>query len=81
VLPVPDGVPVPDWLGCFPAYAFLLTTPPERVADCLAGFAGRGLAAAAIGELDGTGEVRLARAGEQVTVFDLRREGVTNLRS
>ena len=48
---------------------------------CLAGFAGRGLAAAAIGELDGTGEVRLARAGERVTVFDLRREGVTNLRS
>jgi selenophosphate synthetase-related protein len=81
VLPVPDGVPMADWLGCFPAYAFLLTTPPERVADCLAGFADRGLAAAAIGELDGTGEVRLARAGERVTVFDLRREGVTNLRS
>ncbi len=81
VLPVPEGVPMADWLGCFPAYAFLLTTPPERVADCLAGFAGRGLAAAAIGELDGTGEVRLARAGERVTVFDLRREGVTNLRS
>ena len=81
VLPVPEGVPMADWLGCFPAYAFLLTTPPERLADCLAGFAGRGLAAAAIGELDGTGEVRLARAGERVTVFDLRREGITNLRS
>ena len=80
-LPVPDGVPLGDWLGCFPAYAFLLTTPPDRLADCLAGFTDRGLTAAAIGALDDTGEVRLSRSGEQAAVFDLRREGVTNLRS
>jgi selenophosphate synthetase-related protein len=80
VLPAPDGVPLGDWLACFPAYAFLLTCRPERVADCLAGFTGRGLTAAAVGVLDDTGEVRLARGGERVTVFDLRREGVTNLR-
>jgi uncharacterized protein len=79
VLPRPDGVPLADWLGCFPAYAFLLTAPPERLADCLGAFAARGLSAAALGELDDTGEVRLARAAERVVVFDLRREGVTNL--
>jgi selenophosphate synthetase-related protein len=80
-LPVPAGVPLADWLSCFPAYAFLLTCPAERVADCLAGFAGRELTAAVIGELDGSGEVRLADGGASVTVFDLRREGVTNLRA
>jgi selenophosphate synthetase-related protein len=79
-LPVPAGVPLGDWLSCFPAYAFLLTCPAERVEDCLAGFRGRGLTAAALGELDDTGLVRLARSGATVTVFDLTREGVTNLR-
>jgi selenophosphate synthetase-related protein len=80
-LPVPDGVPLGDWLSCFPAFAFLLTCPPDRVADCRAGFTDRGLTAAAIGSLDDTGRVRLARAGDAVTVFDLTLEGVTNLRA
>jgi selenophosphate synthetase-related protein len=80
VLPAPTGVPLGDWLACFPAYAFLLTCPPERLGDCVAGFEGRGLTAAAIGRLDDTGQVRLARAGEAETVFDLRAHGVTNLR-
>ena len=79
-LPVPDGVALVDWLGCFPCYAFLLTAPPDRVDDCLAGFRARGLTAEQVGVLDGSGEVRLAVDGRQVTVFDLRAEGVTNLR-
>jgi selenophosphate synthetase-related protein len=54
-LPTPVGVPLADWLSCFPAYAFLLTCPGDRVEDCLAGFRGRGLTAAALGELDDTG--------------------------
>jgi selenophosphate synthetase-related protein len=80
VLPTPDGVPLADWLACFPAYAFLLTCPADRVADCLAGFRGRDLTAEPIGVLDGTGVIRLARSGDEATVFDLTREGVTNLR-
>ena len=79
-VPAPAGVPLADWLCCFPAFAFLLTCPPGRVEDCLAGFRARGLTAAALGELDDTGQVRLTYAGEAATVFDLAREGVTNLR-
>jgi selenophosphate synthetase-related protein len=79
-LPAPDGVPLVDWLSCFPAFAFLLTCPPDRVADCLAGFHGRGLTAAPLGVLDGSGLIRLTRAGASATVFDLTTEGVTNLR-
>ena len=79
-LPVPEGVPLADWLSCFPAYAFLLTCPPERLPDCLAAFRDRGLVAVDLGELDDTGEVRLRQGGQEVTVFDLTREGVTNLR-
>ena len=80
VLPVPDGVPLADWLGCFPCFAFLLTCPAERVQECLEAFRSRDLTAAALGVLDETGQVRLRRGDEVVTVFDLAHEGVTNLR-
>jgi selenophosphate synthetase-related protein len=80
VLPVPASVTPADWLACFPAFAFLLTCPPDRVEECLAGFRARGLTAARIGVLDGTGEVALSRGEQEATVFDLTREGVTNLR-
>ena len=79
VLPVPDGVPLQDWLGCFPCFAFLLTCPADRVADCLEGFRARGLTAEALGVLDDSGLVRVAEGGREVTVFDLTTEGVTHL--
>jgi selenophosphate synthetase-related protein len=80
VLPTPAGVPTAEWLACFPAFAFLLTCPAGRVGECLAGFRDRGLTAAVLGELDDTGRIRLTRSGRSATVFDLTREGVTNLR-
>ncbi|MCW2616199.1 MAG: hypothetical protein JWN08_3193 [Frankiales bacterium] len=79
VLPVPDGVPLQDWLACFPCFAFLLTCPADRVAECLEGFRARGLTAEPLGELDDSGLVRLAAGGREVTVFDLTAEGVTHL--
>lgn len=79
VLPVPDGVPVGDWLACFPCFAFLVTTPPERVPELVTTVTGRGLTAAPIGVLDDSGEVRLRGAGRSTVVFDLVRESVTRL--
>ena len=80
VLPVPPGVGLAAWLGCFPCYAFLLATPADQVEACLTGFRDRGLTAAALGVLDDTGRVGLRRRHESVTVFDLNAQGVTNLR-
>jgi selenophosphate synthetase-related protein len=80
VLPVPEGVPLADWLACFPCYAFLLACPPSQVRSCLGAFAERDLSAASLGVIDGTGRLRLRRGSEIVDVFDLSREGVTNLR-
>lgn len=80
-LPKPVDVALSDWLSAFPCFAFLLAVPADRVAACTAAFHGRGLAAAAVGTLDETGQVRLRDGGNEVVVFDLTREGVTYLRS
>jgi selenophosphate synthetase-related protein len=80
VLPVPEGVTLAAWLGCFPCYAFLLTSPAAELDACLAGFRDRGLTAQCLGVLDDSGQVRLVRGGDSAVVFDLRTEGVTNLR-
>ena len=80
VLPVPAGVPLADWLSCFPCFAFLLTCPPERVDECVAAFRARGLTAEPLGVLTDGGQVRLVRGEQAVTVFDLTVEGVTHLR-
>src|SRR5215472_10268369 len=79
-LPVPSGVPLPDWVICFPCFAFLLCVPPGSEGECLRTFAGRGLAAAVVGTLDVTGQVRVGRAGQTAVAFDLTKESVTNLR-
>lgn len=80
VLPRPPAVALADWLGAFPCYAFLLTCPPQEAAGCAAAFHERGLAAAVVGTLDGTGEIRLQHKDSTAVVFDLTTEGVTRLR-
>jgi selenophosphate synthetase-related protein len=79
-LPVPEGVPLADWLACFPCYAFLLACEPSQVSGCVTAFEDRDLSATSLGVLDDTGLVRLRRGEQVVEVFDLAREGVTNLR-
>jgi uncharacterized protein len=78
-LPVPAGVTLEQWINCFPCFAFLLCVPPGREQECLRAFAGRDLAAAVVGTLDGTGQLRACSGGRAATVFDLTTESVTNL--
>jgi uncharacterized protein len=78
-VPVPAGVTLERWVACFPCYAFLLCVPPAREAECLRAFAERGLAAAPVGTLDGTGALRVSCGGQVATAFDLNRESITNL--
>jgi hypothetical protein len=79
-LPHPARVDLGQWLVCFPAFAFLLCVPPERVEACAARFHARGLACARIATLDDTGLVRLRGGAEVATVLDLTKEPVTGLR-
>ncbi len=78
-MPVPAGVEMPAWLECFPCLLFLLCVPPEKVEGCTQAFERLGLVAAPVGELDGTGVLRL-RDGERVEpVFDLLTDSITHL--
>lgn len=78
-VPVPVGVELVDWLGCFPSFAFLLTTPAETEQECLAMFHARGLTAVRLGVLDETGKIDLRSGAETHTAFDLTVESVTYL--
>ena len=78
-LPVPAGVALDQWLCCFPCFAFLLCVPPGQEDRCLRAFAGRGLAAAVAGVLDGTGLLRLRLGDQLATAFDLKSESITHL--
>jgi selenophosphate synthetase-related protein len=78
-LPRPAGVPLGWWLTCFPSFGFLLCVPPGREADCVRPFRQRGLEAAVVGEIDGSGQVALRRGSDRATVIDLSTSTVTGL--
>jgi len=79
-IPLPDGVPLPDWVSAFPNYAFLLTAPPDRIEDVREPFLDRGLACEVVGEIDGSGVLRARLGDEETSLVDVTREGVTRLR-
>ncbi|MBY0259453.1 sll0787 family AIR synthase-like protein [Methylobacterium sp.] len=70
-IPRPEGVALGRWLGAFPSFGFLLAAAPARVPAILARFAGRGIAAAAIGGIDASRVARLRDAsGAEAVVWD-----------
>jgi selenophosphate synthetase-related protein len=79
-LPRPADVALARWLMCFPSFAFLLTSPPDRVDECRQAFLDRGLEAVVVGEINSSGSVQLSSGGHQVEVFDLTKQAVTGLR-
>jgi selenophosphate synthetase-related protein len=78
-VPVPAGVDLAQWLVAFPCFAFLLCVPPGREDDCAGPFAERGIKAAVIGTVDGSGEVAVASGGGREVVLDLKSDAVTGL--
>ena len=69
-LPRPAGVPLPQWVVAFPAFSFLLCSPPERVADCRHPFLERGLSCEPVAVLDGSGELRVRLGDAEALVLD-----------
>jgi selenophosphate synthetase-related protein len=70
---------MPAWLTCFPAYAFLLCSPPGCEDACLSAFRTRGLEAEVVGVIDESGLVAVRSGGRRATVIDLGVSAVTGL--
>ena len=72
-IPRPEGVSLERWLTAFPSFGYILSLHPDRTAAVLARFAERGIAASAIGRLDGSQVARIRDAsGEEEVVWDFR---------
>jgi selenophosphate synthetase-related protein len=50
-LPHPEGVEMQRWLVTFPSFGFLLAVAPERTAEAVAAFCGRGIACGQVGRI------------------------------
>ncbi len=72
-VPCPPGVELGRFLTAFPSFGFLLAVRPGDVDRLVARFEARGIACAAVGAVDGSGTLRLCRAGEEITVWDAAR--------
>lgn len=69
-IPVPTGVPLERWLLSFPSFGFLLSVPPEYLADVTNTFVARGIVAADIGRVTKGSKVAIHDHRERAVVFD-----------
>jgi uncharacterized protein len=69
-VPRPQGVALERWLQVFPSFGFVLSVRPEHSVEVLARFAARGIAAAAVGHVDGGTQLWLQRGEERALLWD-----------
>ncbi|MDR7035847.1 AIR synthase-related protein [Methylobacterium sp. BE186] len=70
-IPKPEHVPLARWLSAFPSFGYLLSVRPDRTPAVLARFAERGIASAALGQLDASRVARVRSSGEaEAVVWD-----------
>jgi len=75
-IPRPPDVALDTWLKAFPSFGFLLTAEDQNIPALLAHFAAGGIAAAVIGEIDDTAEVRLTLDGQRTKFWDFSAAGL-----
>lgn len=73
---IPDGVPLEDWIVAFPSYGFLVAGDVGRI---VGEAEARGLSAARVAEVDGTGVVTVRSGDERLELWDLRADPLTGL--
>ncbi|MEM9266588.1 MAG: sll0787 family AIR synthase-like protein [Cyanobacteria bacterium P01_F01_bin.13] len=71
-VPRPPDVPWQKWLTSFPSFGFLLSVPPENLAQVRMLFQPHGLMCKAIGEVTTGSQVWLKQAGKQALLWDLK---------
>lgn len=69
-IPRPDGVAPARWLQAFPSFGFVLSVAPGNVDAVLARFRARGIAAAAVGEVEAGSQLRLRQGAAELVFWD-----------
>lgn len=78
-MPVPADTDPLRWLIAFPTYAFWLTTPVDRVADCAAVFERHGLVCVQVGQVTEASQLILSNGDSEAVLMDLATETITGL--
>lgn len=71
LVPCPAGVPWRKWLTSFPSFGFLLSVPPEYLAQVQGVFQPHGLTCKAVGKVQTGSQVIFQYAGEQQLFWDV----------
>lgn len=69
-IPKPDGVALERWLLTFPSFGYLLSVKRRHVADAIARFTARDIAAAAIGTVSHGHRITIADGESTETIWD-----------
>jgi uncharacterized protein len=80
-IPRPDGVSLERWLQTFPSFGYLLAVAPPNVADVLARFAARGIAAAQIGTITEGDRVEITDGRVNQVVWDFSQSPLIGCRT
>lgn len=78
-MPIPADTDPLRWLIAFPTYAFWLTTPAERAADCAAVFEAHDLVCTQVGEVTEASLLTIGSGTHKATLMDLATETITGL--
>ncbi len=82
-IPRPDlatlRLPFEQWVRMYPGMGFILTAKKENVEEVCRRFAGVGMAAAPIGEVNGSRKLTVRYLGQETQVFDLDRNGIMRI--
>jgi selenophosphate synthetase-related protein len=78
-IPRPDSVALEEWVLMYQGCGFVFAAPHGRSSELAAVMEKGGMTCAAVGRVESTKQLDLARGKERATVFDFTRGGVTGI--
>jgi uncharacterized protein len=79
-IPVPDGVPMKQWVLAYQGCGFVFACPSENSARVMEIFAEVGCAGAVVGKVTAGHELRLVANGESRVLFDFSKDIITGIK-
>ena len=78
-IPRPGSLTLEQWLLCFQSFGFILSVPPDNVAEVCSIFSDRGITAAVIGAVQEGTVVDIYKGKSSATLFDFSQDVITGI--